>query len=102
MADFFSNNMASQLPFALVFLLGLLLINAGLKRLSSQINIHPFIFFLVYWIMLSVGAYSNIGPTDHLDWINLIGILSPVVGFVFFVISFPLSLFFNRKTKTSE
>ncbi|HPF44465.1 MAG TPA: DnaJ domain-containing protein, partial [Syntrophomonadaceae bacterium] len=102
MADFFSINMASQLPFALVFLLGVLLINAGLKRLSSLNNIHPFILFLIYWIMLSVGAYSGIGPTDDLDWINLVGILSPVVGFVFFVISYLLSLFLNRKKETSE
>ncbi len=102
MADFFSINMARQLPLALVFLLGVLLINAGLKRLSSLNNIHPFILFLIYWIMLSVGAYSGIGPTDDLDWINLVGILSPVVGFVFFVISYLLSLFLNRKTKTED
>jgi hypothetical protein len=58
MLDFISINMARALPMALIFWLGLFIIQSGIRRLRIQLNIkHPWLF-LVYWFLLSTGQFA--------------------------------------------
>lgn len=87
MLDFISNNMAEALPLAACFLLGVWLVQKGLDRISS-IKIYPFYLFLAYWLVISADGFNGIGPTPNLDWIDIVGIYSPVIGITVFIICF--------------
>jgi len=88
LAQFIAVNMARALPMSLFFLLGVFLTQAGLKLLQPHLRVYPFILFMCYWIFLSIGAFSGIGPTKDLDWIEVLGIFSPVIGVPFYIVSF--------------
>jgi hypothetical protein len=90
MLDFISHNMAQALPLAACFLLGVWLVQKGLDRITS-IKIYPFYLFLAYWLLISSDDFKGIGPTVNLDWIDLVGIYSPVIGIVVFVVCLVVS-----------
>lgn len=91
MLNFISINMARALPMSLIFGLGLFLIQKGLKRFNPQLRIYPLFLFICYWLSLSAGFFKGTGPTDELDWITFMGLLSPIIGVLFYVISFIVS-----------
>lgn len=97
MADFIANNMARELPLALCFLVGVYLIQMGLKRIASYFRIYPVALFIIYWLLLSIDAFKGIGPTAELDWINVVGIYALPLGVVFYVACFLLSFVIKRK-----
>lgn len=102
MLDFIANNMAKALPMSLIFLLGTYLIQSGLKRLQSGINIHPIILFVCYWLVLSTGIFKYNGPTPDIGWIVLIGFITPVIGLLFYAVSFVISKIRKQDKEVSE
>lgn len=107
MVDFVINNMAYQLSTCLILLGGLLIAQAGIRKINYELDIHPVVISLLAWIGMSTGYLqgylkSNFYSSDGQATFTLLAVIILVLSIVFWLLSYFIKYFQSKRQQPTD